>query len=134
MTRAQMRPRLIVVTLVAVMFLEAGAVAPASTVSAARSLPAPESTDPEVDERVDPDPDNGEPVELVDERTATSQTFDNQDGSFTTTVFSHPVYYEAAQAGEWVPIDVSFEPASGDAARTRSSSRRVPVVESDLLI
>jgi RHS repeat-associated protein len=57
------------------------------------------------------DPDG---VELKGERTATSQTFQLQDGSRETRVFEAPINYQDAQ-GDWQPIQEGLESADGGA-------------------
>jgi RHS repeat-associated protein len=53
-------------------------------------------------------------VELKDERTATSQTFQLPDGSSETRVFGTPINYRDSQ-GYWQPIGEELEPAGGGA-------------------
>lgn len=43
------------------------------------------------------------PVELVEKRTATSKTYDNGDGTFTTKIYSTPVHFQ--ENGLWREID-----------------------------
>src|SRR5687767_4390620 len=48
-------------------------------------------------------------IELPDRRTATSQTFRNADGTFTTALSSGPVHFKNAQ-GKWAAIDSRLIP------------------------
>ncbi|MDN5364387.1 MAG: hypothetical protein PWQ91_1449, partial [Eubacteriales bacterium] len=47
------------------------------------------------------------PVELVEKRTATSKTYDNGDGTFTTKIYSTPVHFQ--ENGLWREIDPSVK-------------------------
>jgi RHS repeat-associated protein len=60
--------------------------------------------------------------ELPEERTATSRTFRNRDGSFTTQFFEAPVHYR--EAGQWRPIRSDLVPAdtAGYAWRNEANS------------
>src|SRR5207248_863223 len=49
--------------------------------------------------------------ELPGRRTATSNTYANPDGSFTTSMFNEPVNFQDP-SGVWQPIDNSVVPAS----------------------
>lgn len=51
------------------------------------------------------------PIELVGKRTATSETFRNGDGTFTTSVYAMPIHYLDA-SGEWKDIDSTLVPSS----------------------
>ncbi len=42
-------------------------------------------------------------------REATSRTFENADGTFTSEVFSFPVHYQPEGSEDWAPIEVGFE-------------------------
>ena len=46
--------------------------------------------------------------ERVDMRTATSRTFENPNGTFTTELHAQPIYYQAPGSTEWLPIDLRF--------------------------
>jgi RHS repeat-associated protein len=50
--------------------------------------------------------------EIVGARTATSETWANTDGTYTTTVFPSPVNYRDA-SGHWLPIDSHFVATTG---------------------
>jgi len=49
---------------------------------------------------------NGQEEEVVDKRTATTQTFRNEDGSFTQKQFSRPKFFK--KEGKWQSIDTSI--------------------------
>lgn len=46
--------------------------------------------------------------ELVEKRTAVSETWVNADGSYTLTAYREPKYFQTAGSGSWVPIDSSL--------------------------
>src|SRR4051794_23434052 len=48
--------------------------------------------------------------ELYNYRTASSRTYDNHDGTFTTKLFSGPVHYRDSE-GVWRPISSSLVPS-----------------------
>lgn len=52
-------------------------------------------------------------VELAGQRTATSKTFRNEDGTLTTSLFTGPVHYRTPE-GDWRPISSQLV-ATGDA-------------------
>jgi RHS repeat-associated protein len=51
------------------------------------------------------------PSELVQERTASSRTVDNHDGTFTTSLYSGPVHYRDTD-GVWRPISSALVPSA----------------------
>lgn len=52
------------------------------------------------------------PSELVQERTASSRTFDNHDGTFTTSLYSGPVHFREDQGQrQWHPISSALVPS-----------------------
>lgn len=53
------------------------------------------------------------PSELVQQRTETSRTFDNHDGTFSTSLYSGPVHFRNSQ-GDWQPISSALV-SSGEA-------------------
>ncbi|MGP4085570.1 DNRLRE domain-containing protein [Streptomyces sp. KR55] len=53
----------------------------------------------------------GKPVELLSQRTETSQTFANPDGSFTTKMTPAPERIK--QDGRWKPVDVTLSASGG---------------------
>lgn len=116
--RAGMRSRHAVVALTVVLILEAGAVAPASVVLGAPHQ-GPIAGSPALAAEI-------EPIELVGERTADSRTFDNLDGTFTTELFPHAVYYQPGESDDWMPIDVGFQPSDTDGLTAVSD--KAPVV------
>jgi RHS repeat-associated protein len=63
------------------------------------------------------------PEEMTDERTVTSRTFQNPDGSFTTEVHAGPIHYKAAN-GNLRPIDTTIVESDNPswAYETRSAS------------
>lgn len=54
-------------------------------------------------------------TERPDMRTATSRTFDNGDGTFTTELFSAPIFYLPPETEEWQPIELRFAPTDDPA-------------------
>lgn len=56
-------------------------------------------------------------VERVDMRSATSRTFENEDGTFTTELHAQPIYYQAADSTDWLPIDLRFHLVEGKRQR-----------------
>lgn len=52
-------------------------------------------------------------VERVDMRTASSRTFENEDGTFTTEIHAQPIYYQATDSTDWLPIDLRFHVVEG---------------------
>ena len=67
---------------------------------------------------LDPSIDGAQPVrageERVEMRTASSRTFDNGDGTFTTELHPQPIYYQAPDSADWVPIDLGFTSLEAD--------------------
>lgn len=59
-------------------------------------------------------------TERPEMRTASSRTYANDDGSFTTEFHAQPINYQAPGLDEWLPIDLSFA-ATGDGAATTAS-------------
>jgi RHS repeat-associated protein len=51
------------------------------------------------------------PSELIQQRTASSRTFDNHDGTYTTSLYSGPVHFREAQ-GQWRPISSAVVPTT----------------------
>ncbi len=47
-------------------------------------------------------------IERADLRTASSRTFENPDGTFTTEFHAQPIHYLAPKSGELEPIDLHF--------------------------
>jgi RHS repeat-associated protein len=66
------------------------------------------------------------PQELVAKRTATSETFRNPDGTFTTSAYATPIHYLDA-SGAWQKIDSTLVPSplAGYAWTNRANSFRV---------
>jgi RHS repeat-associated protein len=50
------------------------------------------------------------PEEILEERTATSRTFRDPDGSLRTELFSTPIHYQ--QGDEWLPISSTLVPST----------------------
>lgn len=61
----------------------------------------------------------GSRVEIEDERTATSSTFANPDGTASLVQHDGPVWAHGAH-GEWVPVDTSLRPVDGVLRATAS--------------
>lgn len=73
-------------------------------------------------------------VERVDMRTATSRTFQDADGRFTTEFFTRPIHYLPADSTEWQSIDLGFRaPEDGEdgLAIADSAPTAVSLRESD---
>jgi hypothetical protein len=80
-------------------------------------------------------------AERVDMRTATSRTFENPDGTFTTELHAQPIYYQTAdpdapESTIWAPIDLRFAKVDGvedqpDSALVSTSSVVVTALPSD---
>lgn len=58
--------------------------------------------------------------ERSDMRTATTRTFANSDGSFTTEVHARPIFYQPPDSTDWEPIDLTLEPTDDGAAVSRA--------------
>jgi RHS repeat-associated protein len=96
--------RSIVATLLIILVFESSAV-PGSV--AAVDTPTPNAVE-------DPaPPPKIEPVEIVEARTETSQTFDNHDGTLSTSFFSDPAFYQPSGKVGFDPIELTFAPAVG---------------------
>lgn len=52
--------------------------------------------------------------EHTDMRTANSRTFEDDDGRFTTEIFTRPIHYLPAESTEWQPIDLRFHALEDD--------------------
>ena len=89
---------------VRVWFAQLGALALAVTVLSLLELPLAATRNAEA---IPPPP----PSELVGQRTATSRTFDNHDGTYTTSLYSGPVHYRDGQ-GQWQPISSAVVPSA----------------------
>ncbi len=124
--------RCLVVTLSTILVIEAGAITPTSPVlaapEAANTEPGPPDDPPVAQPAEDP---AAEPVELVEERTASSRTFDNGDGTFTTKLYTDPIHYHPGDDAEadWLPIEVGFEEIEGARAESDliATSTKSPV-------
>src|SRR5205809_6824341 len=66
------------------------------------------------------------PQELIAKRTATSETFRNADGTFTTSAYATPVHY-LDPSGAWQKIDSTLVPSplAGHAWTNRANSFRL---------
>src|SRR5688572_24296968 len=81
------------------------------------SLVPPSAWAPALDPAVEgAQPERGG-VERVDMRTASSRTFENEDGTFTTELHAQPIYYQAADSMNWLPIDLRFHQVEGKRRR-----------------
>jgi RHS repeat-associated protein len=125
-----------VVAITLVLISEAGAVVPASSVSAAR-IPiadahptlAPEEPQSPTELVAQPtlapqEPQS--PTELVALRTATSRTVDNHDGTLTAELYSQPIHYQP-DADRWEPIQISFADSAKPDLRAESAKAPVAV-------
>ena len=86
---------------------------PSATDAASPSAPvssslAPTPTATSVDRETELKPGA---TEIIAKRSASSQTYDNHDGTFTTILSSSPKFYQADGSTSWQPISVGF--ASG---------------------
>ncbi len=52
--------------------------------------------------------------ERPDMRTANSRTFEDEDGRFTTEIFSRPIHYLPEASTDWQPIDLRFHDPEPD--------------------
>jgi RHS repeat-associated protein len=67
-------------------------------------------------------PPQSEPgVEISSARTATSQTFQLEDGSRETQIFQQPINYRDEE-GQWKPIEEGLEPADNGAGLTNGAN------------
>ena len=68
------------------------------------------------------------PTEVPSKRTATSNTYDNHDGTFTASISSGPINYLDPTSKTYQPIDTTLAPISGNATgRVRASKMATPV-------
>lgn len=92
-----------------IFILQAGAIAPAYSLVKAQT--AYGSSQPGMSRAAEPNSPvvqstPAEPVELPDERTVDSRTFQNADGTFTTETFARPINFDDG-SGDLVPIDMT---------------------------
>ena len=66
------------------------------------------------------------PTELLGERTASSRTLDNHDGTFTTSLYPGPVHYRDQQ-GAWRPIGSRLVAAAQDGYAWRNEANSFDV-------
>jgi RHS repeat-associated protein len=57
--------------------------------------------------QTDPNADPTPVRELVESRTTSSETWENADGTYSTTMFTEPKYFQPVGSNNWVPIDNS---------------------------
>ena len=88
---------------------------PASPGPAQSPLPSPTAS-PSTEPPIDPG------TELVDRRTAYSQTFAQADGTWRVEEFADPIFYQPDGASDWQPIDLSFGRPVADGATTSVAS------------
>ncbi|MGH2967076.1 MAG: DNRLRE domain-containing protein, partial [Solirubrobacterales bacterium] len=69
-------------------------------------------------------------VEIVADRTATSQTFDNGDGTRSAVVSSKPIFYQPVGSTDWQPIDLAFAAKGGGSSALGDTNTPVPVTVS----
>lgn len=60
--------------------------------------------------------------EIVTERTATSSTWKNSDGSRTVRSFASPQFYRPRPSADWEPIDTALTAVAGEPGRWRSGA------------
>lgn len=71
-------------------------------------------------------------IERVDMRTASSRTFDNGDGTYTTELYTAPIFWLPEGTNEWQPIDLRFAAApDGDRLAVETSPVRVELAAAD---
>lgn len=70
-------------------------------------------------------PPKDAPTERVDARTETSQTFDNHDGTVTTSFASDPIFYRPEAGAAFEPIELGFAPVAGADKAVRSDKAPV---------
>lgn len=59
-------------------------------------------------------PSSDKPVELLTERTATSETFLNADGTYSTRLYAQPVHWRKSSKDGWQKIDSSLTTSKKD--------------------
>jgi hypothetical protein len=67
------------------------------------------------------------PTEVASKRTATSDTYDNHDGTLTAQISSGPINYIDPSTKTYQPIDTTLAPVSGGNGRVRASHMSAPV-------
>jgi hypothetical protein len=79
---------------------------PADELEVPASLASPLSWAPALPDP--PAPPTG--VERTDMRTASSRTYEQDDGTFVTEFYSHPIFYRPPDSTDWQPIDTHLAP------------------------
>ena len=89
------------------------------------------SVEPSASPSPTPTPDPG--TELIDHRTAYSQTFLQADGTWRVEEFADPVFYQPEGSTAWQPIDLSFGQPIADGATTSvaNSPSRISLFPAD---
>ena len=74
-----------------------------------------------------------EPTEVAALRTESSKTFDNHDGTFTSELYSEPIFYKPAGSETWQPIELAFRASDepGVAAVSERAPTKVSLARSD---
>ena len=67
------------------------------------------------------------PTEVPTLRTAYSDTYDNHNGTYTTSVSSGPINYRASAGAAWTPIDLTLAAMSGSSGRVSVAKTPAPV-------
>jgi cell wall-associated NlpC family hydrolase len=62
----------------------------------------------------DPSASNPTGIERPDMRTATSRTFEQEDGTFVTELFARPIHYRTQDSDDWLPVDLRLTPSQED--------------------
>ncbi|MCX5014173.1 sugar-binding protein [Streptomyces sp. NBC_00555] len=65
----------------------------------------------------------GERVEALSERTETSTTWVNKDGSLTSEVFAGPVRFRDAATGQWLDVDVALAAQADGSVASKAHPR-----------
>ena len=67
------------------------------------------------------------PSEVPSLRTTYSDTYDNHDGTFTSSISAAPINYRPSAGAAFAPIDLTFSAISGGNGRVRAGKTVMPV-------
>ena len=67
------------------------------------------------------------PSEVPSLRTTYSDTYDNHDGTFTSSISAAPINYQPSAGAAFAPIDLTFSAISGGNGRVRAGKTVMPV-------
>ncbi|MFJ6104210.1 DNRLRE domain-containing protein [Streptomyces sp. NPDC092359] len=102
---------------------EAAVAAPAVLPAAGSQGPAPVTSAPDVRSARVAARLSGKPVEALSERTETSTTWVNEDGSLTTELSAGPVRFEDPATGDWRDVDVELTTAPDGSVVSKAHPR-----------